>query len=258
MTYRINPRLSFNFGGGFDEIQYRAGSLYSSTAVSARGDAVYRYSRFGTIGVAYEFTHIHFRNVFGGSDLHDFSLVYGLRLNRTWELRAQGGATRVESLALEAIAVDPIIAAITGQIIGILAVYQLNYRPSAAVSLAKRLPHGSLTFAYDRGVTPGNGIFLTSEQETAGANFKYQGIQRWTFFASVGYNRLSSFLQTIGKYHGYSAGAGVTRLLGKGLNVDLRIDERRYDTGEAGFKRNASRATLGLTWSRGGVPLIFW
>jgi hypothetical protein len=181
-----------------------------------------------------------------------------LRLSSTWELRAQAGATRVESLILEAVAVDPIIAAITGQSTGILAVYQLNYVPSATLSLAKKLPHGSLSFTYDRGVVPGNGVFLTSVEESVGAGYQYQGIQRWTVFLSGGYSRLSSFLQTIGEYRSYNAGVGITRSLGKGLHAEFRVDGRRYDAGIAGFRRNASRATLGVSWSPGGVPLIFW
>jgi hypothetical protein len=89
-------------------------------------------------------------------------------------------------------------------------------------------------------------------------SYGYTGIRKWSFFASVGYDRLSSLLQTIGQYRSYNAGMGVTRELGKGLNVDLRFDERRFDTGVAGYRRNGARGTLGLTWSPGGVPLIFW
>jgi hypothetical protein len=258
MTYRHSARLSFNFGGGYDTVQYHAGALYSSKAPSARADVAYRYSRFGTVGVAYEFTHIEFKNVFGASDLHNFSLIYGLRLSSTWELRAQVGATRVESLALQIVTVDPAITAITGQTAGIVAAYRLNYVPSGILSLTKRLPHGSLAFLYNRGVTPGNGIYLTSAQEMGSVSYGYTGIRKWSFFASVGYDRLSSLLQTIGQYRSYNAGMGVTRELGKGLNVDLRFDERRFDTGVAGYRRNGARGTLGLTWSPGGVPLIFW
>lgn len=258
VTYKPTARLSFNMGGDFDLVRYRAGALFGSTAESARGDIAYRYSRFGVIGVAYSFTHIQFRHVFGASDLHNFGLIYSVRLSRSWELRTQLGATRLESLALESVAVDPVIAAITGQGSAVVATYRLNYLPSAAISLSKRLQHGSFSLNYDRGVIPGNGVYLTSAQETASGNYGYTGIRRWSFFASLGYGRMTSLLQTIGQYRSYNVGAGATRELGRGLNMQVRFDERRFDTGFAGYRRDGYRATLGFTWSPGGVPLIFW
>jgi hypothetical protein len=224
----------------------------------ARGDIAYRYSKFGTIGVAYSFTHFTFRDVFGASDLHDFGLIYSLRLSSTWELRARGGATRVESQILAVVPVNPVVEAITGQTAGVQATYQLNYLPSASLALTKRLPHGSFALNYARGVTPGNGVYLTSASETASASYAYNGIQHWGFAASGGYSRLDGLLQMVGQYRSYYAGAGLTRTLGKGVGLAVRFDERRYDTSSVYFRRDSYRATAGLTWSPGDLPLSLW
>lgn len=257
-TFRPTARLSFNMGGNFDAVRYRASSLYGSTVETGRADVIYRYNRFGSIGASYEFSHMRFKNVFGSSDLHDLSIVWSARLSRSWELRLRAGATRVETLAFQVVAVDPFIAAITGQTAAIRATYRLNYVPSGGASLSKSFQHASLTFNYDRGVTPGNGVFITSSQETGRASYSYVGIRRWTFSTSLGYERYTALVQTINQYKSYEAGAGVGRELGKGVGLSIRFDERRYDTGFGNFRRDAYRAMLGFTWSPGDVPLMLW
>ena len=190
LTYTLSTRWSFNMGATAFAARYRSNALYGATSYGAHGDMVYRYSRYGSIGGAYQFVHSEFTKSFGGFDYHSMGLLYALRLSRTWELQAQVGAGRVESLTLERIAVDPAIAAITGQTSGVIAAYHLNYLPDLAIGLTNAFPHSSLSLRYTRTVSAGNGAYLASQADYAVASFSYTGIRRWSFNASGGYTRL--------------------------------------------------------------------
>ena len=256
VTYQKSTRLSFNVGGSGYLIRRRSSSLYGMTGASVRGDLAYRFSRFGTIGIAYTFTHFEFTKAFGATDFHSVGVLYSHRLSRTWELGAEIGAARVESLALQTVAVDPVVAAITGQQAGVVASYRLNYIPDGAVRLAKHFRNANFTMEYGRSITPGNGFYLTSAQDLGTVSYAYTGVRHWHFAAMGGYNRMLGLLQTLQDYKSYYAGAGITRDIKGGIQIVLRVDERRYDIGT--FQRNGSRGSVGIAWSPGDVPLSLW
>lgn len=258
LTFVKSARWSFNVGGEGDLVRRRSSALYGLTAGSARADATYRYSRFGTVGVSYQFIQYSFTKAFGTSDVHIADFQYALRLSRAWEFAFAAGFARVESLSVGAIAVDPVIAAITGQTTSLAALYRLTYIPDINATLTRGFRHGSLDFRYQRGVSPGNGIYLTSGQESGGVSYSYNGLQHWSFAANAIYMRLSGVFRTTTEYRSYQAGLSATRTLGAGFQLNAVMQDQRYDTGFGGFRRNAYRASLGFAWSPGNVPITFW
>lgn len=259
LTYLRSARWSFSFGGDSYLIRRQSTALYGVTAAGAHGDAVYRYSRYGSIGVSYQFVHYSFTKAFGASDIHLAALQYALRVSRNWEFSASAGAGRVETLGVAVTQIDPVIAAITGQTQGVTAVYQLNWIPSISAALSRTFRHAGLSFRYSRGISPGNGVYLTSSQETANVAYNYTGVRRWSFMASGGYSRLSGLVQTLGQYRSYTAGVSASRTLVGGLAANLRLEANRYGTNSyTDFNRNAYRVALGLTWNPGEIPVTLW
>jgi hypothetical protein len=259
LTYIANARWSLNMGGTAFAERFRSNSLFGATSYGAHGDMAYRYSRYGTIGLGYQYGHTEFTKSFGSFDYHALFLLYSVRVRRTVELQFQAGAGRVESLTVQQVAIDPAIAAITGQSTGILAAYRLNYYPDLGAGFTKTFRHSALAFRYARTVSAGNGVYLASESETASGSYTYSGIRHWSFNVSVGYNKLISIQKTLGTYTGYTAGAGVARSLRGGLQATLQFDDRRYDTGSSTFfRRNAYRASLGVLWTPGDIPVNLW
>jgi hypothetical protein len=258
LTYIVSARWSVNMGGAAFAERFRSTALFGATSYGAHGDAVYRYSRYGSIGVAYQFLHTEFTKSFGSFDYHVISGVYSIRPRRSVELQLQGGVGRIETLSVQRVAIDPVIAAITGQTSGVLAAYHLNYYPELGAGLTKAFQHSLLSLRYNRSISAGNGVYLTSESETAMASFSYTGVRHWSFSAAGGYNKLKAIQQSLGIYSGYTAGLGIVRTLGAGVQLTLQLDERHYDTGYAGFRRDAFRASLGFMWSPGDIPLTLW
>jgi hypothetical protein len=258
VTYQKSARLSFNFGGDGFVVRRRSSSLYGLTGYRARGDVAYRTSRFATTGVAYDFTHFEYTKGFGGSDIHTMALTQAFRMGRYWELSLRAGGSRVETLGILVVAIDPVIAAIIGTSQGIEAIYRINWVPTANVLLTRKFHYASLAFNYDRGVVPGNGVYLTSRQENEGANLTYTGIRKLNLGLGGGHNTYGSLTQTVGNFSAYTAGAGITYKINKTLHIVTRYDFRRYDIAQSVFRRDSYRASIGLGFSPKDVPLSLW
>lgn len=258
MTYMKTARLSFNLGGDGFLVRRRSSSLYGVTGYRARGDVAYRTSRFATSGVGYDFTHFEFTKGFGASDIHTVAFAQSFRFGRSWELAMKFGGSRVETLGLTVVSVDPIIAAITGVSQGVEAIYRINWVPSVDSKLTRTFRRADLTFGYSRGVTPGNGIYLTSRVETATASVSYSGIRKWNLGASGGHIGYGSLSRQLGNFSTYTAGGGATYNITGVLHFIARYDFRTYDVSETTFKRNSYRAQIGLAFSPGELPLSLW
>ena len=262
-TYQKSARLSFNMGGDEFVVRYRSNALYGLAASRVRGDVAYRYSRHGTIGVAYDFSHFGFTKSFGGSDLHTIALVHSMRLSRSWEWNLKVGGARVETQAVGRVQLDPAIAAIIGQSVGIQAIHRTNYIPSIHAQLTKTFRRASISWSYANGVSPGNGIYLTSATQAADVGVRYTGIRKWNFGAMAGYNSFRSLTLTLGGYHSYHAGAGITYRVARHIHLNSRLDGRKYlvdsATGaSAVYRRVVYRASIGIAFSPDEIPLALW
>ena len=258
VTYQKSARLSFNFAGDGFLTRRESSSLYGDTGYRARGDIAYRTSRYATSGVAYDFTKFTYSKGFGGSDIHTLTLTQAFRFNRYWELSLRGGGSRVETSGLIQVAVDPVIAAIIGRSVGIEAIYRLNWVPSAKAVLTRKFRHAIFTVSYDRGVVPGNGLYLTSRQEAEIGNLSYTGIRKWTFSASGGHTSFGSITQNIGNYSGSTGGGGITYKVSGPFGLVARYDYRTYDIAQTVFQRSTYRASFGFTYSSKDIPLALW
>jgi hypothetical protein len=258
VTYQATARLSFNMGGDGFVVRRRSSSLYGVTGYRARGDMAYRTSRYATSGVAYDFTHFEYTKGFGGSDIHTLAFTQAFRIGRYWELSMRAGGSRVETLGLIQVAIDPVIAAIIGTSQGIQVIYRVNWVPSANVLLTRKFHYSTLSFSYDRGVIPGNGVYLTSRQESFMGSFSYTGLRKTNIGVSGGHTSFGSLTQTVGNYSGSTGGAGLTYKISGPFHFIARFDYRRYDIAASVFRRDSYRASLGFGFSPKDVPLSLW
>ncbi len=258
VVFQKSARLSFNMGGGGFLVRRRSSSLYGVSGFQARGDATYRITKRTTVGGYYAYSHYDFTKAFGGSDVHTVGLDYSMALNRTLELRLRVGASRVETLGLITVEVDPVIAAILGQTIGIQTIYRVNFVPDFSGQLTKQVRNGSATLEYSRGVTPGNGLYLTSQRDSAGAHAEYNGIHRYAIAFGAGRDALTSLGTALGHYTSYYGRAGVVRNLKKSVQTDGHVEFRRYSIDSSRFQRNQVRVSIGFTFSPSERPLSVW
>jgi len=258
VIFQKSQRLSYSAAGSFLAAQPHSQALVKVRSASTTGDVAYRVSRRQTVGASYQFGYFWFPGAFGEAYFHGTRFQYAAQLTRRWTLSLGAGGYRVETSRLATVRIDPVIAAIIGQHVGIEVFHRIIYIPAIEAMLNRQFRHASFSASYSRGVSAGNGIYLTSARESAGVSLGYSGIRRWHFSASAGYSRLGSLAQTLGRYRNLHAGAGMTYRVSGPVSLFARVDGRQYRLAGPGFERIHYRATLGLAFSPGDIPLSLW
>ena len=259
LTYHLSHRLSFNVGAQGNLVRRQSSALYGVTGATARADMQYRISRHTTLGADYRFTHFEYTKGYGTTEIHSVGFDYSTQVSRQVQLSARIGGARLESYSLTEVPLDPAVAALLGQSVGIQAAHRVNYAPDGAVRLTDTFHHSHFSLAYLNQVTPGNGVYLTSRNESGNATYSYSGVHHWNFSVNGTYGRMTTLVQTAGAYTVYGGGAGITRDLAKGLHAVLRFDAFHNEVAStAAFKRTQYMASLGLSFSPGDVPLVLW
>lgn len=258
VVYQRSARLSLSAGSSGFTARRHTAALVGVTGYSAVGDIAYRLSRYQTLGVDYSFIHYDFQRVFGDTDANGISLNYGAQMGRNWTLALRAGGHRVEVSRLERVALDPVIAAIVGQRAAITTSYRKVYHPRLEGRLARRYRRGSLSFHYERGLTPGNGLYLTSSVERGGVSASYRGTRRATFSVHASAHQYRALVQDLGKYRSYWAGAGMNYRLGRGLSLSFNAGARQHAIRDSQYDRLSYRVSAGLTFSPGELPFSLW
>jgi hypothetical protein len=260
MVYQKTARLSFALGGGGFLVRRQSAALLGVSGGMAQGDVSYRVSRRATVGVSYAFVHYGFTNTFGNADVHMVGVNYANRISRHWELGLMLSGIRVESRTIRQVAVDPVVAAITGITVGSEAYYANTYMTGIGARLNRAFRRANLTFSYIQGVSPGNGLLLTSRQRTATATYSYTGFRRWSLYAGAAYGDLGSVTNQIASYRRFQVNAGLSRSLwGPDFHFVANVAARRYETDFSSFpSRTQTRFTVGISYSPGDVPLALW
>lgn len=259
LTYRLTRRWSFNIGAEGGLVRRQSSALYGNTDATARADLEYRLSRHTTIGVDYTFRFYDYTKGFGNTYINSTGFNYSTQVSRHLQFSARVGGARVESSSLTVVTLAPSVAALLGESTAIQAAYHLHYIPDAQARLTETYQHSSFSLSYLNQVTPGNGVYLTSRNNSGMASYSFAGLQHWNFSANVNYGRISGLVQTLGEYATYGAGVGLTRDLTRSLHAVLRVDASHFDvSGSTAFLHTEYRSSLGITFSPGNVPLVLW
>ena len=196
LTWRLTRRLSFNLGGDGFVIRRASVLLAGLNGFNVRASAAYRLTPRQTVSASYENTYFDFQAAFGNSRLETIALGYSIGLTREWDLSTLAGGIRVDSLGLMQVPLDPAITALTGESFAVVTFSNVRYLPVAEVRLTRRFKTASLSFDYSTGVTPGNGLYLTSRQTSGLISYSSTASRAIQVRASAGYNQLSALGQS--------------------------------------------------------------
>lgn len=258
MLWQESQRLSFDFGGdGF--LVHRASPLLAGlNGYDFRAGVAYRLTRRQTIGATYQHTYFDFQGTYGSARIETAAIAYSVTLSRSLDFAAQFGGSRLDTRGLTQVPLDPAIAAIVGQNNATVTFFRVFYVPLAEVRLTRRFNRSSMTFSYSTGVTPGNGIYLTSRQTAGTAGYSYTSAHRFTAALNVSYNHLSTLGQSLPAYTNLQGGGGLTYRLLRDTHLELRYDYRHYTTQNLLYEKDSNRVTVGLAFSPGAPPLAIW
>jgi hypothetical protein len=253
ITFQKTSRLSFNFGGAYFGISRDSPQLLGVSGRQAHGDVTYRLTRKTTIGASYSFGWYLYPHGAGNSNTNTYGLIYSYALNRTLQFRLRAGISNIESLGLQSVPIDPAVAALIGVSTGIIDAYHTNRTSDISAQIIKDFRRNrTATIAFAQGVSPGNGLFQTSKQQSISARFSAKLFRVWSLEMGVGRDSLSAVTQSLGKYQSESARIGFSRTYRRGLTLDFAGDFRHFDVGNLNSAlRNQLRVTSGVTWRPG-------
>jgi hypothetical protein len=258
LVWQKTARWSFGFGGEGFVVRRRSLALAGLNGYSGRANVAYRLSRRQTLSANYEYSYFDFQRLFGNAKLHSGTLGYSIGLSRKWDFSTQLGGTRVATLGLTQVAIDPAIAAIVGQNVAIVTFSRVLYVPYGEARLIRRFDRSAFTVGYTMGVTPGNGVYLTSRQNLGSASYSYSGYRRLTAGLNASYGTMTAIGQTLGQLTNFQAGLGGTYKLGRATHIEVRYDYRHYTTQNSFYQKDSNRVMIGLAFSPGETPLAIF
>jgi hypothetical protein len=258
LTVQQTARTSFTIGGQGFEVWRQSAALVGMEGYSAHGSVEHKVTRNTSVGFTYQRQHFNYPKVFGQGNIDTGELFIGSNLGRLWSFTLRAGVFHSEVSGLQTVALDPVIAVLLGQASTVQAFYRENIFPSGQASLSRRFKSASMNFSYGQSVLPGNGVYLTSKTNGANASYSYTGIRKVNLSLSGGYNSLVSLGQQIQPYKTYDIGGGLTYTLPYSLHFVARYDYRDQVIEDLVYKHTGYRASVGLTFSPGKVPLSLW
>jgi hypothetical protein len=259
LVVQKTARLSFSLGGDGFLVRRKSSALYGVTGATAHADVQYRVSRRSTLGVNYSFTHFDFIGVLSSTDVHAVSGVYSVRLSRWLEFSGEGGFARAETKFIQNVPVDPAVAALIGTPEGTVVLDRIDHLAIFNARLSRTFPKGVAYISGGRGVTPGNGLFLTSIMTTAMAGYDYTGLRRWSLGVSAGYQSGRSIGNVLGSYGGTSGTLSASRQIMHNVHGIVSFGARQYSSANfSSYSRLIYEARVGLGYSPGDIPLRIW
>jgi hypothetical protein len=116
----------------------------------------------------------------------------------------------------------------------------------------------SLSFAFARGLSPGNGIQLASIQQTFTGNYSMR-YKAESVNLGASYQSLTAAAQSeLGHYRTQNAYLGTSRDLRHGISANLRVNYLHYNISGSPLLQHDVRVTLGITWNPPENSLRFW
>lgn len=258
VSYIQSPANIFTFGADGFFLRRQAQGLAGLDGYNAHGTYEHRLSRTRAMGFTYQRMFYDYPPAFGQSDINEAQVFFADRLGRRWTFSIYAGAFQAEVKGIQQITLSPVVAALLGTSTGIQAFYRDNVYPSGRALLTGNFKTSTVTLSYSQLATPGNGVYLTSRTSSGYGYYSYTGIHKWNFGVHGGYNKLETIGQGIKPYTGYNGGAGFTYGINRYLHIVGRYDARHQEISVYGFHATSYRATLGIAFSPGDVPLSLW
>jgi hypothetical protein len=258
LTWHKSPRLSFSISGAEFIVRRASTSLADASGYQATFDASYRITKRQSIGTYYSHSGFTFRKVFGGSNADSVGLNYAISLNRTTDLSVRLGGTRLESQSLALVVPNPLVQAALGITFGYEKFYLLGYAPDVTITLSRNLRKSSLGASFTEGITPGNGLILTSKRQSESVFYNAPTFRQYAVQIGAGRDWLTGYSEGPSHYASYFGRFSVARPVTRNVSSVLNFDYRQFGFSLSSFHQKDYRVSMGLRYQPGEGPLKFW
>ncbi|HEY4084643.1 MAG TPA: hypothetical protein VGM43_01835 [Bryobacteraceae bacterium] len=250
MTFVQTPRISYNVSTAYFIIGRTEGVGMHGLQYS--GDVNYRWTHKATVGAYYSFTDYLYSHNISTSDAHNIGLIYSYAINRNTQIQTRLGVTRIENLAYEAVPLPPVLQQLLGQSSVVINAYSVRRTSDISMQLVHDFRRSrTASLAYAHGQSPGNGVLLTSIQQTLSAGFTANLMHRKLQVSLGGiYSSVTSTASgNIGFYKSETYYVSTSRPLGRGVSASFRVNYERYNLSSSPLSQDSIRLSFGFAWS---------
>jgi hypothetical protein len=257
VALRRSARTTFVFIGDGFFVKRPDPRLVGVAGYRATGAVNYRTSSRTTIGGSYQYMMFDFPRAFGGSEMHGPMFTATHRLTRNLELSLAAGFLQLHSFGTQSVTLSPEVAALLGRTTGVEAFTRDEILPQVFASAAYAFERSRFTASFLSGVTPGNGVFQTSQRNAGMVGYSFTGIRKLSLGASARYAQSESKSINVRNVNNTSVGGGINYSITRLVNLNSQLDYRTFRTG--GIRgREGFAFTLGLLVSPAKVPISIW
>jgi hypothetical protein len=257
-SFLPTSRTTITVGGSGYFIDHQAKGLINVDGYTLHGSLMYRLNRDTSIGADYMHQHYEYPGKFGQSNINVYTGRINRDFGRRWSASLSAGVFSAQVQGLQTVSFDPVIAALLGVSSGVQAFYVNQYYPAGEARLVRKFRSAQLALVYSIGATPGNGVYLTSRQDSGSATFSYTGVRKWSFSAGGNYAKLTTIGQGLAPYTQKTGSVGAVYEIVRNLHATARFDGRDQTININGYVRASYRASVGLSFSPGTIPLSLW
>lgn len=254
VTFQKSARLSFAAQAGAFGNERRSKRLADSRGIMGNGSVQYSLNRRQYVGASFTYGTFYFPGSYGETSYYTPQGFYGIALSKAWNFTVYGGLYNARTDRLMRVQLDPFIAQLTGQT-SMLEIYKgVNQGFSGGAGLYGEYRRWGMSLVAQRGIMPGNGIYLTSEMTavTAMASHTMGRSATWSLMGRAAETK--ALTQTMGNARLYSGGATFTYRLTDYLNFNSNLTLYKTQAAGNNIKFGRFMASAGIYFSPGEMP----
>jgi len=254
VTFQKSARLSFAAQAGAFGNERRSKRLADSRGIMGNGSVQYSLTRRQYVGASFTYGTFYFPGSYGETSYYTPQGFYGIALSKAWNFTVYGGLYNARTDRLMRVQLDPFIAQLTGQT-SMLEIYKgVNQGFSGGAGLYGEYRRWGMSLVAQRGIMPGNGIYLTSEMTavTAMASHTMGRSATWSLMGRAAETK--ALTQTMGNARLYSGGATFTYRLTDYLNFNSNLTLYKTQAAGNNIKFGRFMASAGIYFSPGEMP----
>ena len=217
-TYYKDRRNSFRFSGTGSTVRRKARTLADMQSYGASGDWVYRLNQRTSLGVSYQFSHFDFFKIFGDTDIQMVGVHTGRSFGRDWQLNLSLTGMKQSTVGVRRIELEPVLAQLLGRSSGSEVLESNNLLYGGQVQVRRTLRRATISGSVGRGITPGNGFFVSSVNEQVDASVSYASSRRSSVNVMAAHSRMSSL--------GFASGKFKTSMFGTAFSPKFPLAKR--------------------------------
>ena len=243
-------RLGYELRGNAFRVERHANTLVSVEGYTAAASGSYRLDLRQRVGVTYNFTHFDYPKAFGEADINSATIFYSYQLSRLWRAQIDVGGYLTSSAGSRTVLLDPAIFAL----LGIRSVTEAFERtvalPTTTISLDGKTKNSTFHLSAFRGVGAGNGLSLTTSEQSISAIYDYAWNRSITTTANGYFSRSTSLSNSAGSFVIYTANLGASYQTRRRINYHLAALYRHSNVSTLRvYGHDSYEMSLGVGWS---------